>query len=123
MDNFKIFKDRSGEYLAIKQGWNWVAFFFFIIWCLFVRMWALGLMVYVTLFVLGFFMEGFGGDNGDMLFNIICLIAGFVFGKNGNAWRESKLLSLGYVLKATVQAGSKKEAVAQYLKNKAKAHV
>ena len=41
MKTYKIFKNPTGQYEAVKQGWSWPAFFFGGIWACVKKIWGL----------------------------------------------------------------------------------
>jgi hypothetical protein len=118
MKQFKIFKHPAGEIQAVKQGWCWPAFFFEWIWALFSKMWALGFGVLIGSFILGVVaaMAGASEEAINGLSGLLSLILCFVFGVNGNEWREKNLLSRGFDFKDTVTAANKEGAIALFLK-------
>ncbi|MGR9014118.1 MAG: DUF2628 domain-containing protein [Gammaproteobacteria bacterium] len=118
MKQFKVFKHPAGEIQAVKQGWCWPAFFFNFIWAMVAKMWGLGVGTLVFFIVLGIVLGLSGGEEGgDVLINLISLVASILFGVNGNTWREKNLLSRGFDLKDTVTAANKDGAIALFLKN------
>jgi len=55
---------------------------------------------------------------GMIVIFIVSVVVLFVFGLNGNDWREKKLLSRGFDFKMTVEALNQDQAVSNYLKEK-----
>jgi hypothetical protein len=115
MKQFKVFKSRSGEIQAVKQGWCWPAFFFTSIWAMVAKMWALGIGSLVAVVAISIFFEASGisvGNAGSIGLSVL-------FGLKGNEFREKHLLSRGFELQDTVRATSMAEAVSQFVSGKA----
>jgi hypothetical protein len=55
---------------------------------------------------------------GTIVIFIVSIVILFIFGLNGNDWREKKLLSRGFDFKMTVEALNQDQAVSIYLKEK-----
>ena len=122
MKHYKIFEHPAGNIEAVKLGWSWPAFFFDVIWALFKRMWWLG----GCLFAAFFFAESFDAsvhEALDGLITVAALVLAFIFGLNGNRWRENNLQSRGYEYTQTQTAANPDGATALYLKQKSNAPV
>lgn len=122
MKKYTMFEYPTGKIEAVKQGWSWPGFFFTIIWAFFKRMWMLGGILVFAEFVLPYLI---GAKEGEFLGNLIefilwlvNLIMPFVFGANGNHWREQNLLRRGYECRVAVTAATAEGATALYIKNK-----
>lgn len=119
MKQYKIFKHPGGASEAVKQGWSWPAFFFSSVWALTKRMWLLGGCCLVSLFVFGVGLGASGGgEDADLLINVVSIVINVIFGLNGNSWREKNLLSRGFEQVDTVSAANPEGAVALFLKAK-----
>lgn len=119
MRQFKIYANPQGTYEAVKKGWSWPAFFFWFIWALVKKMWALGFVVPVGLFSLASIGGAIGGNIEQVIEGLVntgTLVLFFVFGINGNKWREANLTSRGFDLKDTVEAANGEGAIALYVK-------
>lgn len=118
MNQYKVFKHLSGTSEVVKQGWSWPAFFFLFIWAMVKKMWGLGVGgVFISPFVFGFIVGATkDGIGGIMLIDIVAIIVSFVFGGNGNSWREKNLVSRGFEQVDTVTAANPENAVALWLK-------
>ena len=117
MKHYKIFEHPAGNIEAVKLGWSWPAFFFGFLWALAKRMWGLG----GCLFAAFFFAESFDASVHEALDGLItaaALVLAFIFGLNGNRWRENNLQSRGYDYKETQTAANPDGATALYLKQK-----
>ena len=81
-------------------------------------MWGLGVGgVLFSPFVCGFIVGATkDGAGGVMLIDIVAIIVSFVFGGNGNSWREKNLVSRGFEQVDTVIAANPESAVALWLK-------
>ena len=55
MKTYKIFKNPTGQYEAVKQGWSWPAFFFAGIWACVKKMWGLGIGIIIVFIILNVF--------------------------------------------------------------------
>lgn len=118
MKEYKVFEHPIGKIEPVKQGWSWPAFFFNWVWALIKRMWGIA----VTVFLLSLFMEIFINEAefgiGTIVIFMVSIVILFIFGINGNDWREKKLLSRGFDFKMTVEALNQDQAVSIYLKEK-----
>ena len=118
MKKYKVFEHPIGKIEPVKQGWSWPAFFFNWVWALIKRMWVIA----VTFCLLSLFMEIFIDESefviGKIVIFIVSIAILFIFGLNGNDWREKKLLSRGFDFKKTVEALNRDQAVSIYLKEK-----
>nr|VFK44647.1 MAG: Protein of unknown function (DUF2628) [Candidatus Kentron sp. TC] len=118
MKQFKVYANPQEKYEAIKQGWSWPAFFFGIIWALVKKMWLLGFGIWgvgAVLILIGESIEGW-----DALMGIASFVLMFVFGKEGNRWREKNLISRGFDFKSTVSAANSEDAIALCIKENSK---
>ena len=114
MKTYKIFKNPTGQYEAVKQGWSWPAFFFAGIWVCVKKMWGLGIGIIIVFIILNVM----AGDNEVMnvLVSILSLGVGIVLGMQGNKLREGNLKKRGYQeVPQVIQAGNPEAAVAQYI--------
>ena len=114
MKTYKIFKNPTGQYEAVKQGWSWPAFFFAGIWACVEKMWGLGIGIIIVFIILNVM----AGDNEVMnvLVSILSLGVGIVLGMQGNKLREGNLKKRGYQeVPQVIQAGNPEAAVAQYI--------
>ena len=122
MKHYKIFEHPAGNIEAVKLGWSWPAFFFGFLWALAKRMWGLG----GGLFAAFFFAESLDAsvhEALDGLITVAALVLAFIFGLNGNRWRENNLQSRGYEYTQTHTAANPDGATALYLKQKSNAPV
>ena len=106
MKTYKIFKNPTGQYEAVKQGWSWPAFFFEGIWACVKKIWGLG----IVLIILALFafapipisvtdtgeMEISGSAIFLIIIKLASLIIKFILGAYGNELREKNLISRGY---------------------------
>lgn len=114
MKQYKIYTSPLGKVEAVKQGGSWPAFFFSFIWACVKGMWALGIGIFVALFVVGLIFEFSGTDEtaSNGIINLATIVVATVFGAQGNAWREKNLLSRGFSMAATVSAANPEGALA-----------
>jgi Protein of unknown function (DUF2628) len=120
MRKYKVFEHPSGAVEAVKQGWSWPAFFFGAIWALTKRMWGLGLGVIAASVLLAFALDG-AGSGWEAISDLAGLLVSLLFGAQGNAWRETKLISRGYEPTETVEARDSSTAIFQVAKGEAAA--
>ncbi len=113
MKRYKIYKGPFRAKEAVKQGWSWPAFLFTSIWALVKHLWVIGFCVIAASVALALAPEflQMGGTEVDRLINIVGLIVAFVFGANGNSWREDNLLSRGFKYVGMVEAANVDEAL------------
>jgi hypothetical protein len=118
MKEYKVVEHPIGKIEPVKQGWSWPAFFFNWVWALIKRMWGIA----VTFFLISLFMEiiidGAEFGIGMIVMFIVSIVIVFIFGMNGNDWREKNLLSRGFDFRMTVEALNQDHAVSTYLKEK-----
>ncbi|ART61689.1 DUF2628 domain-containing protein [Kushneria marisflavi] len=114
MKQFEIYQHADGRLEAVKQGWNWPAFFFGALWALCCRLWKIAVLTLVAVFVVS--MAGAFDDSGmiDVMANIACLGLYTAFGLNGNQWKRRHLLANGAQLMNTVEARGVKQAIAMH---------
>ncbi|WP_150537094.1 DUF2628 domain-containing protein [Neisseria flavescens] len=114
MKTYKIFKNPTGQYEAVKQGWSWPAFFFGGIWACVKKIWGLGIGIFVVFIILNLI----AGDNPAMgsLVSALGFGVGIVLGLQGNKLREGNLKKRGYQeAPKVIQASNPEAAVAQYI--------
>ena len=119
MKQYKIYGTPQGKLEPVKLGWSWPAFFFVAIWAMVKKMWALGIIIFIAFFALGFISGTIGGQGGqalDALTGFVNLIVGIIFGVKGNKWREKNLASRGYEFLETVNAANPEGALAVFIK-------
>ena len=89
MKTYKIFKNPTGQYEAVKQGWSWPAFLFGGIWACVKKIWGLGIGIFVVFIILNLI----AGDNQAMgsLISALGFGVGIVLGLQGNKLREGNL--------------------------------
>ena len=122
MKHYKIFEHPAGNIEAVKLGWSWPAFFFGFLWALAKKMWCWA----VVFLPHSSFAESFDASADealDGLITVAALVLAFLFGLNGNRWRENNLQSRGYDYKETQTAANPDGATALYLKQKSNAPV
>lgn len=115
MKQFEIYQHPDGRLEAVKQGWNWPAFFFGALWALCCRLWKIAVLTLVAVFVVS--MAGAFDDSGllDVMLNIVCLGLYVAFGLNGNRWKQRHLMASGFHSAGTLEAKSIKQAIAGHV--------
>ena len=107
MAQYAIYEHPKRPQRFVKRGWRWPAFLLFGFWLIFKGLWlhTAGLLLLAILVgslpVIGWLVQ-FG--------------LWIVVGKYGGKWEETRLLRLGYLEVATVDAGSKSGAEAHFLR-------
>lgn len=112
MKTYKIFyREFDNKVEAVKQGFSWPGFFFTWIWALVKKMWALGAILFVVVFILNVLsgaiepVDYYGNINPIGIVLLFCMLGICIFcGIKGNALRENNLLSTGYKLIKMVPA-------------------
>ena len=122
MKHYRIFEHPAGNIEAVKLGWSWPAFFFGFLWALAKQMWWLGGCIFEAFF-LAESLDASVDEALDGLITVAALVLAFIFGLNGNRWRENNLQSRGYDYKETQTAANPDGATARYLKQKSNAPV
>lgn len=114
MKQFDIYQHCDGRLQAVKQGWNWPAFFFGTIWALCCRLWKIAALTIAGILILS--VAGALEKSGllDMMANIVCLGVYVAFGLNGNQWRRRQLLSDGFHFAGSIKAGGRNEAIERH---------
>lgn len=114
MKTFEIYQHTDGHLEAVKQGWNWPAFFFGAFWALSCRLWTIAILTFVAVFAVS--MAGAFDDSGmlDVMANIACLGLYVAFGLNGNQWKRRHLIARRYQLVNTVESRGAKQAITAY---------
>ena len=122
MKHYRIFEHPAGNIEAVKLGWSWPAFFFGFLWALAKKMWWLGGGLFAAFF-LAESLDASADEALDGLITVAALVLAFLFGLNGNRWRENNLQSRGYEYTQTHTAANPDGATARYLKQKSNAPV
>jgi hypothetical protein len=111
-DNTKKFKRyvRGNEYVLVKQGVSWPAFFFTFFWAFYKKAYKLGCIVFATLlfgqYIVAFFIGFVGAIMGLRIGDVsaltilgqyafFILVPGILHYK-GNKWVEKELVSKGF---------------------------
>ena len=114
MKTYKIFKNPTGQYEAVKQGWSWPAFLFGCIWACVKKIWGLGIGIIVAFIILNII----AGENQTMvsLVSVLGFGVSIALGLQGNKLREGNLRKRGYQeAPKIIQANNPEAAVAQYI--------
>ncbi|MFC0338643.1 Protein of unknown function [Kushneria avicenniae] len=114
MKQFDIYQHADGRLQAVKQGWNWPAFFFGTLWALCCRLWRIAALTIVGILILS--VAGALEKSGllDVVANIVCLGVYVAFGLNGNQWRRRQLLSGGFHFAGSIEAGRRDDAIRRH---------
>jgi len=104
MKQFNIYKKDPDNFDAVKVGWSWPAFFFGAIWAFSMRMWLLGIGIFVAYIII--IIAG----AQDIVHGIGLLIS-IVLGIKGNEWRSKKLVSQGYKYLGKINASDPNDAI------------
>ena len=133
MATFQIYNKENSEPVAVKEGFNYNAFFTIFIWALFNRLWMAGIVggfVWImafsvfrsevaqfTIFVASLLPIDETLNSFALAIPIVWSIPHFIFGGYGNEMLESKLTNDGYRLALTIDAENLEEALIEYNKN------
>ncbi len=98
------------DFLLVKQGFSWPAFFVFVPWALWHRLWLVLVAVLLGFLVLGLAMDALG--LGDPEQGLISLTLAIFIAGTGNDWLRAKLARRGYA-ETTVVGGTDREAAEQ----------
>ena len=119
---YKVYKHHTKGYKAVKVGIAWLASLFNPIWFLFRGLWSIFFLYVILFLVAGGVDYELYGDFGSIDFNnasneewIWIGIQFFIFILplfKGNDWTANNLVKKGYLLKGSVDAVSKKNAIA-----------
>ncbi|WP_456267277.1 DUF2628 domain-containing protein [Kushneria sp. AK178] len=114
MKQFDIYQHADGRLEAIKQGWNWPAFFLGTFWALYCRLWRIAALTLAGILTIS--VAGAMEESGllDMVVNVICLGVYTVFGLYGNRWKRRLLIASGGRFRATVRAAGRREAIERH---------
>jgi len=116
MKSFKIYKDPTDTFEAVKDGWSWPAFFFTWIWAYSKGLYLLCLGTILIAYVLPFFWAITTGDVAEynaLKFIIIFLVV-LGLGANGNELYGEKLKRKGFRLVGEQNANNRVDAIEKY---------
>ena len=132
MRTFDVYEDSAGQFRAVKQGWSWAAFLFGGLWAVATGLWAravllLGawLVTYVVTAVYGAYNTGgYAAEYGlsrSIDGAVAALLLAYVSlkiyaGIRGNHWRRNRVRRAGYAKVASLEAASKRDAIAEHRK-------
>lgn len=114
MKTFDVYKHSVSGFQAVKQGFGWPAFFFFILWAWVKRMWGVGFLLLGVLAVLVILETAFeqSGRQGGVLLMLLAEFGLYVLtGVKGNDWRRGHIAKRGFQHVATVSAGTPEAAI------------
>ena len=114
MRKYSIYENSNESRICIKEGWNWILFFFAPFWFMFKGMFLVGAVV----FIIGYGLSYLGGILNPPISTIstICsiLLAPF-FALKGTIFYSNHLVKNGYELKGTIDAKNSAQALDLYL--------
>ena len=116
MKHFKIYSRTQEKSEAVKQGFSYPALIFTPIWAIVKGMWVAGTIILFFTLARYTFLILFAKHYPfiDQILNLPLTILSVVFGFKGNKWRESILISRGFVLVDSIEAINQEQAVNQY---------
>ena len=119
MRNYSIYEHEVLPLKCIKNGWNWLAFFFQGIWCLIKKIYGIGSIV-LLINILGITMASFPNLPSVyiLLNNIISVILSIFLGVKGFKLYSNSLISKGYKLTTTFKAKNSAQAIKLFLDDK-----
>jgi len=115
MKTFSIYKNIQGQYKAIKDGWNWVAFLFSWIWAFFTKQWALGCILLFANW--GFGVVVLSHPEMSIFINLVNLGIAILLGLNGNKLLSDEAKKKGYKYKGQEEGDSPEGAINSYLEH------
>lgn len=105
---YQVLRSPRGQYVSVKVGFCWPAFFFGPFWALYHRLWSIGarlLIIHVSLTVLDKLVVRTSDSPAVLLaMAVTCFVYIFVCGRFGNAWRTGNLLRRGFTPIASAQS-------------------
>jgi len=113
MRKYSVFTNSQGDFVTVKQGWSWPAFFFGFFWAMAKKMWILGIS-YFAIIVLISFLSVIYFEVNNIFSIIIKIILRIVFGLCGNIWIENKLFSHGFEIRSVECSRTSKGAIECY---------
>jgi len=114
MPSYQILKKHS-EYVAVKKGWSWPAFFFTWIWGVYKQLWLHAIALFGLFFLTIVLAQPAKEAAEAYLAGIPFIAARFAGGLAGNVWVYENLLSKGFSRVSIVQAGDAQWAVRNFL--------
>ena len=116
MKHFKIYSRTQEKSEAVKQGISYPALIFTPIWAIVKGMRVAGTIILFFTLARYTFLILFAKHYPfiDQIPNLPLIILSVVFGFKGNKWRESILISRGFVLVDSIEAINQEQAVNQY---------
>ena len=137
MATFQIYDKDDSEPEAVKEGFNFLAFFSLgFIWALFNRLWTAGILVgFIWIMANSVFQNNLSqftiaianilpidDESGSIMLAtlLVLFIPGFIFGGFGNEMIGSKLADDGYSIAQTIEADDAKAALFEYNGNESR---
>ena len=88
MKSYRFYKNSQGETKTVNTGWNWVGFFFPLIWLLVKQLYAILFIVIISVIIIGYIVPPLGA--------VIELAFSIYVGMKGNSLLEVKLIDKGF---------------------------
>lgn len=132
MKEYKVYENEQGDIVVVKQGWSWPAFFFPGLWALGARLWVVAAMAFGALLAIDillgstriFLTSWFFAPTSFLVSNTWLggagMLVSLVMAGMGNAWKEAKLMRLGYVFRSAVGSSSDIDAQIDHLSERRK---
>ena len=116
MKTFNIYTKRSSKPVAVKQGWNWSAFFFAQIWVIYHGLAVFLIASFLFVVALYLFVSYAVPDlyNNRVFDATIAFLYIFIVADNGYRIRGDALIKRGYKLSATINAENSKLAILEF---------
>jgi len=112
MKVFNIYRNDSGDYKAVKNGWSWPGFFFQWIWLLSNGLWLITILYFILIFS---FFSLIKSNYIECLRDILAVLTPTIFGAFGNIWKANNLLEKNYSFKGIVTASDLTNAINIYI--------
>ena len=105
MKTYAVFEKEGRPNVAIKDGFNWWAFWFGLWWLVSHLFWGRAFLLFVVLFI-AVLLDGTNSESGFGVVTLVHFLSGVWFGFEGNSWRMQQLMDDDYNLQKRVLADS-----------------
>ena len=109
MKKYSVFSSSQGDFVTVKQGWSWPAFFFVFFWAIAKKLWFVCISYFVIILVSYISIRYFELNN--IFYKIVVIILRIVFGLCGNIWVENKLFAHGFQIRSVECSRTSEKAI------------
>jgi hypothetical protein len=116
MATYKVVKHPTLGFEAIKQGFNFFAFFLSFIWAAFKGLWQKAIILFVVVLILVSIENSIrleGSETGLVLTLLVQLAFCIYVGRNANNWTIQRYIDRGFTDMATVESPTADAAIAE----------